>query len=550
MDSWSLVPDAAPSKVPISTETSPFSEPSSQDSHQSSSEIPSPQFQEPEPANVQPSSESVRDAAPHEPSYKAKRPPPIENPPPGDVNEAATFKPEPGLAPPSTLAKTLTSIFGRKRNQSTGTKKARLKTSGTDGPRFIALSPDPDPQGGTRTDHLSGNSLDIEAATTLPVPGVQDVPQVSADILSIEDFIPEPSRAQILQPDEQGEGYRDSMHIEQELEKSLAAVVTIPGLSTVPEQAEDVKRVSIDSASSYGSEGFSHSRASSRSTNAVTTYSHDSSISTAHTTASSEEFLSPAFAKLRIPDVMPDSPTDPCLQQGRLTPVGETASLAQEAKEEKTWPGLLPVPRIPESEGGQLGSPQSETQRRPSIPGGCRGICRGCSQTIMQGQKSVSSKDGRLTGRYHKECFVCKTCRAPFATADFYVHEDDPYCSHDYHLVNGTLCESCGNGIEGHYLETSNLTGHGTKKFHPHCLKCVTCQAQLVEDYFELGGRVYCEKDAFRLVHGPRSPYGTAPSRPSPLNREYISSWSGEPGQVLAAGKFPERRLTKFMTTY
>lgn len=139
------------------------------------------------------------------------------------------------------------------------------------------------------------------------------------------------------------------------------------------------------------------------------------------------------------------------------------------------------------------------------------------------------------------------TCKEAFATADFYVLNDHPYCAHHYHELNDTLCEGCGSGIEGHYLETSTVSGSGAKKFHPQCLKCATCKIQLNDDYFEHGGQVYCERDAFRVISGPRSPYGTAPSRPSPLNREYISS--AEPGQGLASGRFPERRLTKLMTT-
>lgn len=391
--------------------------------------------------------------------------------------------------------------------------------------------------------------------TTPPVHGVQQVAQASADITPPEISIPEPSQAQILEPEEPvelDERSRDSVQIEQDLEESLAAVVAIPRLSTVPEQAEASRRASIDSASSYGSEGFSHSRASSFSLGQPNMHSYGSSISTARTTTSSEEFLSPAFAKLaklRGPEV-PDSPTDPHMHASRLAPVPEQRSASPEDQTENISPSSFPLPPVPGSEGGYFDLAQRE--RRPSTPGSSRGMCRGCSQMILAGQKSVSSKDGRLTGRYHKECFVCKTCKEPFATADFYVHEDLPYCAHDYHVINETLCESCGQGIEGHYLETSNISGNGAKKFHPHCLRCATCKTQLNDDYFELAGRVYCEKDAFRMINinnlsGPRSPYGTAPSRPSPLNREYISS--NEPGQILAAGKFPERRLTRLITT-
>lgn len=95
-----------------------------------------------------------------------------------------------------------------------------------------------------------------------------------------------------------------------------------------------------------------------------------------------------------------------------------------------------------------------------------KGNCRGCGELIHG--KSVSSADGRLTGRYHKQCFVCSTCKDPFQTADFYILEDQPYCGRHYHLLNNSICTGCDVGIEGQYLETELK-----QKFHP---KCFTCQ--------------------------------------------------------------------------
>jgi hypothetical protein len=96
---------------------------------------------------------------------------------------------------------------------------------------------------------------------------------------------------------------------------------------------------------------------------------------------------------------------------------------------------------------------------------GNKGNCRGCGE-IIRG-KSVSSADGRLTGRYHKECFVCETCDEPFPTNDFYVIDNHPFCARHYHQLNGSLCQSCDKGIEGEYLETDMK-----QKFHPFCFTC------------------------------------------------------------------------------
>jgi len=416
------------------------------------------------------------------------------------------------------------------------------------------------------------------------VHGVQEVPQAPTGITIAEQSIPDPLQAQVVQQEDAGEdvlgeahdSQRDTVQLEEDFEKRLAVMTGAPQLSVIEEKAEDLRRASIDSASSYGSVGFSHSTTSSRSFHGFEGHSIGSSISTARTMSSSEDLLMPPSMRFKHLANVPDSPTDPCLQYGRLTPVHEAETLLDSSeddepldsyfqagrltpvaevlsspeveKKELRFPTVPPIalPAEPETDGFEVVT--SLRHRRPSTPGGIKGICRGCSKPITSGQKSVSSKDGRLTGKYHKECFVCMTCKEPFATADFYVHEDHPYCAHHYHVLNETLCDSCGKGIEGHYLETSNVSGSGAKKFHPDCLTCATCKIQLSDDYFEMSDRVYCEKDAFRMASGARSPYTTAPSRPSPLNREYVAS--GVAGQALTAGKFPERRLTKLMTTF
>lgn len=125
-----------------------------------------------------------------------------------------------------------------------------------------------------------------------------------------------------------------------------------------------------------------------------------------------------------------------------------------------------------------------------------RGYCRACTLPIMG--PSIASADGRLSGRYHKSCFVCTTCSAPFTTAEFYVLNDLPYCEHHYHALNGSLCTSCGDGIEGEYAEDDE-----GKKHHARCWRCSDCGIMLRGIYFDVGGRNYCEKDAWRRVQQP-----------------------------------------------
>lgn len=165
----------------------------------------------------------------------------------------------------------------------------------------------------------------------------------------------------------------------------------------------------------------------------------------------------------------------------------------------------------PAAQGGRRADPSSrlppspERTRTPA-PRGSRGFCRKCNDAITG--KSISSADGRLTGRYHKACFVCTTCFEPFQTAEFYVHEDRPYCKYHYHKINGSLCGSCQDGIEGQYLEDES-----TKKFHVNCFRCGDCKVVLRDGYFEVDGRAYCEKDAWRRLQP--QPYRRSPSMSS-----------------------------------
>jgi len=175
--------------------------------------------------------------------------------------------------------------------------------------------------------------------------------------------------------------------------------------------------------------------------------------------------------------------------------------------------------------------------------GSNKGVCRGCSRVILAAQKSVSSADGRLTGRYHKECFVCRKCKASFPTAEFYVHNDQPYCGQHYHELEDSLCATCGKGIEGLYMETANLAGRGKEKHHPECLKCTICRVRLDHDYLSYPARcIVNEMPSDRRLYQDL----LIMLRVGPVHwfREYISS--GDPGLVKGRN-FPERRTTRLM---
>ncbi|KAF2112939.1 hypothetical protein BDV96DRAFT_648565 [Lophiotrema nucula] len=176
----------------------------------------------------------------------------------------------------------------------------------------------------------------------------------------------------------------------------------------------------------------------------------------------------------------PESPLDPAIQRGLL----------YQKRPEPPKPTRDPAVSLSQTPPRDTSSTeQRETpKRRPTAAS--KGNCRGCGEAIIG--KSVKDSSGRLTGRYHKQCFVCRTCRSPFPGAEFYVFNNFPYCEQHYHQLNGSLCKSCNRGIEGQYLETDQR-----QKFHPKCFTCFTCRVVLRDDYYEVEGKPYCDRHAY-----------------------------------------------------
>jgi hypothetical protein len=198
--------------------------------------------------------------------------------------------------------------------------------------------------------------------------------------------------------------------------------------------------------------------------------------------------MSPAYAEV------PESPMDPAIQMG----------LAFDRRPKAAAPRQDPAPQVGPSPLRQ--SPEV-APRRQNTRNASKGNCRGCSEPIFG--KSVKDSSGRLTGRYHKHCFVCKTCSDPFPTAEFYVFENSPYCELHYHELNGSVCASCHHGIEGQYLETDART-----KFHPRCFTCTTCRVVLRDGYYEFNGQRYCDRHAQSAAAPPQSMLGPGSYRP------------------------------------
>ncbi|KAL9635716.1 MAG: hypothetical protein Q9164_003282 [Protoblastenia rupestris] len=214
----------------------------------------------------------------------------------------------------------------------------------------------------------------------------------------------------------------------------------------------------------------------------------------------------PASAQPTIPNIQPR--TFPLRQNS--TPLTSPEDYLTSSETQSSNIHLLPAPRLSPP------APLSPGRRTPRIQAPDKGPCRGCGELIKG--KSVSSADGRLTGRYHKGCFVCKTCNSPFQTTDFYVIMNHPYCARHYHELNNSLCQGCDRGIEGQYLETESR-----RKFHSYCFTCQECHRLLRDDYYEWNGKTLCESHAFKAAQQPSSSLG------------------------MSGRRFPERRTTKLM---
>ncbi|KAG9318552.1 hypothetical protein JVU11DRAFT_644 [Chiua virens] len=137
--------------------------------------------------------------------------------------------------------------------------------------------------------------------------------------------------------------------------------------------------------------------------------------------------------------------------------------------------------------------------------------CRRCNLPIEK--QAVSSRDGQLKGKYHKDCFNCDQCQVwlsrsrfqfltiigsfqkPFPDKEFYVFDGKPFCAYHYHEANNSLCGafSCGQPIEGPCAVT-----HSGKRYHPEHLLCEFedgCRERL-EEYWEVDGQMLCEHHA------------------------------------------------------
>uniref|UniRef100_A0A8C8DLC9 Actin binding LIM protein 1 n=1 Tax=Oryzias sinensis TaxID=183150 RepID=A0A8C8DLC9_9TELE len=87
----------------------------------------------------------------------------------------------------------------------------------------------------------------------------------------------------------------------------------------------------------------------------------------------------------------------------------------------------------------------------------CRGSCKG---EVLRVQSSY----------FHIRCFTCKVCGCDLAQSGFFMKTGEYLCPLDYQRLHGTLCNNCGEFVEG---EMVTVLG---KTYHPACFVCSICK--------------------------------------------------------------------------
>lgn len=149
-----------------------------------------------------------------------------------------------------------------------------------------------------------------------------------------------------------------------------------------------------------------------------------------------------------------------------------------------------------------LNAPNFRTSNSGTLAQPGTGPCRTCRQAVNEdgrgAEKPIYSKSGELSGQWHRGCFSCTYvgCGVIFnKNVACYALLDNAFCQRHYHLLNGTLCQSCGNAIEGECIENELK-----QKWHVSCLKCSKCHECVSNDYFLIANEIVCENDAPEVI--------------------------------------------------
>ncbi|XP_034414411.1 actin-binding LIM protein 1-like [Cyclopterus lumpus] len=106
-----------------------------------------------------------------------------------------------------------------------------------------------------------------------------------------------------------------------------------------------------------------------------------------------------------------------------------------------------------------------QAQDGPCSPGGKQVIpCLRCGDPCKGQVLRVQNS------HFHIKCFTCKVCGCDLAQSGFFLKNGDYLCPLDFQRLHGTLCNSCGEFVEGAVVTVLGKT------YHPACFVCTVCK--------------------------------------------------------------------------
>ncbi|XP_049419152.1 actin-binding LIM protein 1-like isoform X4 [Epinephelus fuscoguttatus] len=112
-------------------------------------------------------------------------------------------------------------------------------------------------------------------------------------------------------------------------------------------------------------------------------------------------------------------------------------------------------------------------EKVPHAQGGCH-PCSPVGKRVIQCLRCGEPCKGEVlrvqSSHFHVKCFTCKVCGCDLAQSGFFMKNGDYLCPLDFQRLHGTLCNNCGEFVEG---EVVTVLG---KTYHPACFVCTICK--------------------------------------------------------------------------
>ncbi|KNC54644.1 uncharacterized protein AMSG_01497 [Thecamonas trahens ATCC 50062] len=132
--------------------------------------------------------------------------------------------------------------------------------------------------------------------------------------------------------------------------------------------------------------------------------------------------------------------------------------------------------------------------------------CAGCKESVFGAHLTA------LDQHWHTDCFVCTTCRQPFASGRYFTVDNMPYCSEHYHSK----------------VITDNHVSALGASWHAQCFNCSSCGSNLTGTLFaSRKGKAVCKtcanavsrKRSQRIIETLNDIRASSPARPAPAAR-------------------------------